>query len=64
MYDAPVTTNTIESRFLTTIDDVDRARWHHHRSSNIYGYGNLPLEVYIGQSIDDPENVWLRLRIR
>ena len=63
-YDAPATASTIEARFLTKIDYVDRVRWHHHRSSDIYGYGNLPLDIYIGQSIDDPEHVWLRLRIR
>lgn len=62
-YEAPATTGNIETRFLTNIDEVDRTRWHHHRSSNIHRYGGMPLDIYVGQSLDDPSNTWLRMRV-
>lgn len=61
-YQTPATRDNVLSRMDVRIDGVDGIRWYHHKSSDIRWSSNAPMEVYIGQQIERPQKIWLRVR--
>ena len=60
-YQTPATRENVLERIWVRSDNVEGFRWYSHRSSILGPYGS-PVELYIGQSIDQPRQVWLRMR--
>jgi len=61
-YEAPATRATVLERMSVKQDNVDRVRWYRHELRTRYMPHLAPMEIYIGQNIDHPQVVWLRLR--
>lgn len=62
-YDYPAEQNEVLDRLRVNVDEVDRVRWFHHNSLDPLFNEEMPLELYIGQSLDDPSRVWMRFHI-
>jgi len=61
-YEEPATQDTVFERINAREDKVDRIRWHHHVLINQQFPRKPSIELYIGQSLDRSQTVWLRLR--
>jgi len=61
-YEAPATRANVLERMSVKQDNVDRVRWYRHELRTRYMPHLAPMEIYIGQNIDQPRVVWLRLR--
>lgn len=61
-YETPATQENVFERIKTRQDNVDRIRWHHHELNNQHFVRTRSIELYIGQSLDQPQTVWLRFR--
>lgn len=62
-YEAPATRETVLERMRISEDNVDRVRWYRHKLRARYMPHHIaPMEIYIGQNIDQPQVVWLCLR--
>jgi len=55
----PASMDEVLDRMKTTDDDVDRIRWYRHQY-NDKRFGTR-MDLYIGQNIDTPTNIWMRL---
>lgn len=63
-YETPATNQNVLERMTIREDNVDRNRWYYHSMWRTYLPDAAPMEIYIGQSVDRPQAVWLRLRTR
>ena len=58
----PATADQVLARMATREDQVEGNRWYRHQYRE--GRSGTRMDVYLGQSIDDPSRVWMRLTPR
>ncbi len=62
-YEQPASRDQVNDRFRMNVDEVDRVRWYHHNSLDPLFNEEMPLELYIGQSLDNSSRVWIRFHL-